>query len=471
MNSDSSPNRPNILWLFCEDVCPWFGCYGDHTIPTPNIDALAASGALFKRCFSPAPVCSPARSGIITGCMPTSIGAHHHQSGRHPNFPQPLPEGVSTLPEIFRDAGYYTYNNGKDDYNFTYDRKDLYAGAYEIVKIYGAHGDGDWKDRAPGQPFFGQITLWGGKNKNLPEHPVTVDNVTVPPYYPDIAEFQNHYVRHYNQLQVTDTEVGAIIQRLKDEGLYDNTIIFFFSDHGYCLLRHKQFLYDGGIHVPLIISGPGVNPGVVREDMVSGIDVAATSLAMAGLEIPASMESENVFAPDFHREAVVSVRDRCDFTVDRMRSVRDERFKYIRNFMTDRPWMQPQYRENTPDFKAWVALHQAGELTPEQSRFVGADRPAEELYDIDADPHETRNLADDPAYRADLERLRAFLDRWIEETNDLGQYPEPPEQHYSMLEHWGDRCADPVFDAAKDVFGWKAGIGCKEHGEVAVGQQ
>jgi len=463
--------RPNILWLLCEDVCPWFGCYGDPTIPTPHIDALAAGGALFQKCFSPAPVCSPARSGIITGCMPTTIGAHQHQSGRSPGFPLHLPEGVRTLPEIFREAGYFTYNNGKDDYNFTYDRRSLYAGDYDDHGIYGFAGNGHWRDRQPGQPFFGQITLWGGKNKGSPPKPVGADDVRVPPYYPDIPEFRNHYQRHYNQLMVTDDEVGAIMDNLVKDGLLDNTFVFFFSDHGYCLLRHKQFLYDGGIHVPLIINGPGIPAGAVREDVVSGIDVAATSLSLAGLGIPSWMESQDLFRPDFHREYVVSVRDRCDFTIERIRSVRTNRFKYIRNFLTDRPLMQPQYRDRTPDYKAWMALRDEGALTPVQEQFVSLSRPAEELYDVLADPDETVNLAGRPEFDEELRRHRGMLEEWICDTGDLGQFPEQPEQLLPMIHHWGARAADPVFVAARRQLGIPEPADSPSHGEVAVGQK
>lgn len=443
-------DRPNILWLFCEDMSPWLSLYGDDTVPTPNLEALARAGTLFRHCYSPAGVCSPVRSGVITGCMPTTIGAHHHQSARNPRFPQHLPDGVRTLPELFREAGYFTYNCGKDDYNFTYDRAKLYSGPYQNAGIYGLHGAGSWRDRAPGQPFFGQITLWAGKNKNLPRAPVDPARVRVDPYYPDIPEFRSQYVRHYNQIMVTDDEVGALLQQLKDDGLYDNTIIFFFSDHGYLLLRHKQFLYDGGIHVPLIIHAPGrpdlLPPAGTRDDLVSTIDVAATSLACAGLEIPSWMESRNVFEPGYHRPYIVAARDRCDFTIERIRAVRTREFKYIRNFMTDRPLMQPQYRDPTPEYKALIRLHQEGALTPVQDQFAAPERPAEELYDLVRDPHETVNLARSPTHASVLKELRGHLDGWIRETNDQGQYPEADGQLLVMLEHWGRRCTDPIFD-------------------------
>ncbi len=441
--------KTNILWLFCEDVCPWMSMFGDDTVETPNLCKLAEDGVVFENCYSPAPVCSPARSGIINGCYPATIGVQNHVSSRI-NEP-PINLDVKSLPQIFKENGYYTYNFGKDDYNFNYKREDLYSGDYVLNGFYGFEGtNGDWSDRGKDQPFFGQITLWGGKNKKPQVKQADPNKVKVNSYYPDTELFKEQYINHYNQIMITDDEVGEIVKRLKDEGLYDNTAIFFFSDHGYCLLRHKQFLYDGGIHVPLIIKLPkGDLKGTIRRDMVSSLDVFATSLSLAGISLPKKSDSKDLFASDYKRDYVVSARDRCDFTIDRIRSVRTNEYKYIRNFMTDRPLMQAQYRDRTPQYKEWFELKEQGKLNENQLKAVMDERPAEELYHLKYDPEELNNLAEKSEYKEILEQMRKDLDEWIEMTGDK-PYQEDDEQLKVLLERWGeDRCINPEYDKLK----------------------
>lgn len=455
--------KPNILWLFCEDLSPWLPMYGDPTVASPNLERLAAAGTVFTRCYSPAPVCSPARSGIITGCMPTTIGVHNHVTARPGEPAQPLPPHVRTLPELLREAGYYTFNFGKDDYNFDYDRHQLYAGPYETIKFYGAHAVGasgretapkdwrsQWRARAPGQPFFGQFTLWGGKNKRQPPTPTDPASVTLPPYYPDLPVFRELIAAHYDHVRITDLEVGEILAALEDDGLLTNTAIFFFGDHGYCLLRHKQFCYEGGVHVPLIAASPGSSllpAGGSRSGLVSSLDVTATTLAAAGLAIPPWMESRDLFAPGYRRDYVISARDRCDFTIDRIRAVRGERFRYIRNFMTDRPLLQPQYRDRSPQYTDFRDYVRAGRASPVQAQLWSAVRPVDELYDLAEDPHETVNLVDNPGCAHILAEMRAILARWIVATGDRGQVPESREQLQAIFERWGaDRCVNPEYD-------------------------
>jgi arylsulfatase A-like enzyme len=460
----SAPSRPpvNVLWLFCEDVCPWMPLFGDATVATPNLARLAARGSVFTRCFAPAGVCSPSRSGVITGCMPTRIGVHQHVSSRtwvgEPAIHLPAP--VRPLPQLFRDAGYYTYNLGKDDYNFAYRREDLYDGPYEVVQFYGpqhaGHGKQDphaslplWRNRSPGQPFFGQVTLWGGKNERPTRRPpVRPEDVRVPPMYPDTPVFRELVAKHYNQIQTTDEEVGEILDALERDGLLEDTAILFFADHGYELLRHKQFLYDGGIHVPLIVAPPprlGRAAGV-SDGLVSSIDVAATSLALAGLPVPEWMQSRDILAPGFHREAVFAARDRCDFTIDRIRAVRTTRHKYIRNLLTDRPLMQPQYRDFDPQFRDYMDAYRSGRMTPAQAAFAGPHRPAEELYDLASDPHEMHNLAADLAQAGTLAALRRMLDAWMQTDCRDADAPEPEQQMRVLLERWGNRCVNPEYD-------------------------
>ncbi|MHC4945824.1 MAG: sulfatase family protein [Planctomycetota bacterium] len=447
------PNRPNVLWIFVEDMCPWLGCYGETLIETPHLDSLAEEGVLFEHCYVTAPVCSPCRSAIITGCMQTTLGLHQHRSSRSKDAPIHLPDHVKTLPEIFRKAGYYTYNHGKDDYNFIYDRSKLYAESIPEKNFYGRMGKGDWSEREPGQPFFGQVTLWGGKNNAKVDEPLDPARVAIPPYYPDCPEYRKQYTHHYDQIRQTDAEVGEIISRLKKDGLFENTIIFFFSDHGFRMPRHKQFCYDGVLHVPLLIAWPGrpekVKPGTKRGDLCSLLDVTATTLALAGLEVPEWMESRNLFSPDFHRNYVIAARDRCDYTIDHIRAVRTKKFKYIRNFLTDRPYLQPQYRDGREYMKVLKQLYEEGKLNAAQSRFVSAERPAEELYDLESDPHEIHDLADDPDRAGTLKEMRALLDRWMKETDDRGQYPESDASLKVILDRWKEKCVNPEFDRVR----------------------
>lgn len=451
------PQRPNILWIFVEDMNPWFSCYGDTVIETPNIDRLARRGARFERAYMPAGVCSATRSAVITGAMQTTFGAHNHRSSRAdfrgqtmgPNYDAiRLPDGVRTLPEVFRGEGYYTFNQGKTDYNFVHDTRDLYhrqngqmnLSRVDLSKLWAGAGD---------RPFFGQIQLRGGKNRPK-QKSVDRDRVEVPPYYPDIPMVREEIAHHYECVLTTDAEVGAILDALERDGLMSRTVVFFFSDHGYRMHRHKQFLYEGGIRVPLIVAGASVPPGMVREDLVSGIDLAQTSLALAGIAAPAHMEGRDVFADGrTARPWVVAARDRCDYTIERIRAIITPRYKYLRNYLTDRPYMQPQYRDPRPVTVALRELAASGELSDAQLQFYGDDKPAEELYDLDADPHEIHNLAPDPQHREALQRHRDILAQWIADTGDRGQAAESEAGLRAVLRRWQDKCENPEYDAVR----------------------
>ncbi|MGI9219616.1 MAG: sulfatase family protein [Woeseiaceae bacterium] len=439
---------PNILWVNIDDQSPWYGTYGHELAQTPKIDALAETGVVFERAYAPSPVCAPSRSSVITGNYNIRIGAHDMRSGRVPEYQIHLPEGATTVPELFRDAGYETYNAGKDDFNFTYQRADLYSIRDPELesaggKNYkGGHGSGDWRDVPDGKPFFGQVQISGGKavDAELPAKlealgytPVNVEAVRVPPQYPDIPAVRKQIAGHYNSIMQSDHELGQLIERLKTEGLWQNTVVIIFSDHGSDLPRSKEYLYHEGLHVPLIIAAPGmqnvVAPGSRRSDIVNLMDISATSLALAGLDAPEYMDAENLFADDYSRDYVFSSADRMSNVIDRVRSVMGERFHYIRNFYTDRPLMNWGYREmyGLYDPDAFSSIHvrrmyEAGELTPEQAAPYGP-RVAEELYDLQTDPDEVVNLAENPEYEAVLVEMRAQLSAWIEDTDDKGQYP------------------------------------------------
>jgi arylsulfatase A-like enzyme len=448
--------RPNILWIVADDISPNLSCYGETLIRTPHIDRLAAEGTRFSRAFTTAPVCSPARSGFITGMYSTSIGAHHHRSGRGELKIQ-LPNGVVPTPARLKAAGYYTCIGsglpdadrrgsgkarknraealGKTDYNFDWD-----ASMYD---------SSDWAGRAAGQPFFMQVQLAGGKlrggddasarklaERAAAELGAATDpaKVVLPPYYPRDPVLLRDWAAYLDAMRFTDRHVGEVIARLEREGILDRTLVIFMSDHGISHARGKQFLYDEGTHIPFIARGPGVPRGKVREDMIESIDVSAVSLAAAGLPLPAGMQARDVLSPAYRpREYVFAARDRCDETVERIRSVRSERFLYIRNFHPLRPHLQPNaYKDGKSIVQALRALHDAHGLDALTERLLfRPQRPAEELYEWKQDHWQVRDLAADPAHRADLEALRARLDRWMAETGDRG--PEPMAMYDSDM--------------------------------------
>lgn len=443
--------RPNVLWIFIEDMSPWIGCYGDevNAKATPAIDSLARGGVKFMRCYVPAPVCSACRSSLITGLYQTTTGLHNHRSSRTKEGAIHLPEGVTTVPQLFRKAGYETFNAGKDDYNFVYDRDDLY------VKGEGKKGNkfAAWRTLPKGKPFFGQIQLGGGKsNTKSVKNKVDPKAETPPPYLPDSPLFQKWHAHHYDTVRKTDGETQMIMNNLKEDGLLENTIIFWFTDHGNNhSLRGKQFCTELGVHVPLIVTGPheALKAGAVRKDLVSALDVTATSLALAGLPIPKNYESRDLFADGFKRDHVISARDRCDYTIDRIRTVRTENFRYIRNFLTDRPLLQPQYRDNRDYTQELRKGHAEGTLPELVDEIFFGPRPKEELYDHRNDPHEIHNLAEDPKFKAELERHRGLLETWIKETDDKGQYPESDAGLREVLNQWKKACVNPEYDRVR----------------------
>jgi arylsulfatase A-like enzyme len=432
--------RPNIVWIIVDDMSANFSSYGEKAIQTPNVDRLAREGARFSKAFVTAPVCSASRSALITGMYQTTIGAHHHRSGRGVEKIH-LPDGVEPVPLLFKRNGYYTAIGGplargdklgKTDYNFEWD-----------PAIYDGN---DWSGRKPGQPFFMQVQLHGGKSreaKNWPEtvrrelgEPTSREVVKLPPYYPNDPVLVDDWARYLDAVRFTDKQVGDVIVRLEKEGILDQTVVVFMTDHGISHARGKQFLYDEGIHVPLVIRGPGVPRGVVRDDLVSHIDIAPTSLALAGVPIPKTMQARNLFSAEgTGRDAVFSARDRCDETVENLRSVRTDRFKYIRNGYPDRPHLQPnRYKDNKAIVKRLRTLHEEGKLDALQETLLFAPaRTKEELYDLQADPFELHNLAGDPSFQEMLEKLRNRLDRWRDETSDLGRRPEPDSMYDSDM--------------------------------------
>ena len=428
--SAATSDRPNILWIIVEDASCHIGPYGETAIETPNIDALAAQGVTFNAAFVTAPVCSASRSAMITGMNQATLGVHNHRSqmgtGKgmgSPAFHDSYRLPVKMLPEQFKQAGYHAANNsgvgqngryGKTDFNFIWSQ----------FKYDGAH----WLDCPSGKPFFAVLQLKGGKSRKVDSGQIDPDSVTLPPYYPDHPVFRKDWADYLGSWLQVDREVGTAMQQLKDAGCLNNTAVFFMTDHGVSHLRGKQYLYDEGIRVPLVVRLPNARfAGSARNDLVTQIDVSATSLALAGVPMEDHIQGRDFLATDYTpRNAVFSARDRCDETVDILRSVRTKRFKYIRNFMSHTSHVQPnRYKDGKEIMKTMKSLHAAGELSPLQARIFDPVRPMEELYDLNRDPHETVNLAGDAKYEKTLLTLRSQLYEHMVSSRDLGLIPEP----------------------------------------------
>ena len=427
--------QPNILWLYQEDLSPWLGCYGYEIQKghTPTIDAMAERGVRFSRAFVPAPVCSICRSAIITGASQIRFGAHEHRS-RRGEASKPLPEGMKTIADLMTEQGYFCFNVGKTDYNFEH--------AKVFTPIPKKSSQYPWRERPEGKPFFGQIQLKGGKiNTKKFANKCDRSKVTIPPDYPQDDIYREVVAEHFDSARKDDGIIEKILERLDEDGLTDSTIVVYFSDHGANnLVRHKQQPTEGGSHVPFIITGPSpwVPAPSVRDDLVSMLDLSATTLAWAGISQPKWMEGQDLFGEKLvPREFVATARDRCDHTIDRIRSIRTDRFRFTRNYMLDRVLLQPQFRDPKPFV---VSLHKAyadGSLDPKLSEIYFGERPFEELYDVKADPHQLKNLIDDPEYADQAARHRKLLDGWLAK-GDTGAGEEPEiELKMASNKKWG----------------------------------
>lgn len=396
-------DRPNILWITIEDWSPDLSCYGTAGIQTPNVDKLASEGIRYETAFTTAPVCSASRSAMMTGFHQNYIGAHQHRTANK----KPLPHGVRPIPHLMADAGYFTcLMSWKIDVNFLPDDHDgLFMGK-------------DWNERKEGQPFFARITFADTHRqwKRDPQRPIDPADVELPPYYPDTEFVRRDWATGLEQMQLVDRQVGKLLQRLDDEGLADNTLVFFIGDHGRCHIRGKQFLYDEGTQVPMILRWPGkVPPGQVNSDLVMAIDICATVLEAAGVQPPVPLHGSSLLGDEVkNREYVFAARDAMDKTHDAMRSIRSKDHKLILNLMPERAYCQLcQYKESAyPVLAEMNVLNLEGKLTPEQAAFMSSTKPPIELFDLNKDPHEVHNVADDPAYGLIKTKLLAELDNW-----------------------------------------------------------
>jgi len=458
MTAAKHRQKPNIIWIMAEDICPDLGCYGRPAVETPNLDRLAGEGVRFTNAFVTSPVCSPSKSALITGVQQISIGAHNHRT----LYKKPLPSHIKPITDYLREAGYFTAAGCgfpyRDDLNFEY--SNLYDG-------------NDWSYRKDGQPFFARIKLSVTHRpfKRDSKNPVDPKSVKIPPYYPDTPLVRRDWADYLESIQIMDRQAGEVMKRLDKEGLSENTVVIFSSDHGRCHVRGKQWLYDGGLHIPLIIRWPDrLGPNRVCDDLISSIDISVAILSIAGIDVPAYMHGRPFLGKKaVKRDAVFAARDRCDGVVDRIRCVRTKKFKYIRNFMPDTPYTTfGHYKEfRYPALHVLREYHKKGKLTAPQAAFMAKRKPVEELYDIRKDPYEINNLATDSQYAAVLAKLRVRLDKWLEDTNDMGSVPESEEflaklrkmREKKYADKWKKRGIKPHAAPQTHVLWWKKHLG------------
>ncbi|MCS5491396.1 sulfatase family protein [Algoriphagus limi] len=431
------PERPNIVWIVVEDMSPeHLESYGGTGGKTPNLNALAAESLQYQNAFSTAGVCAPSRAALITGAYQTSIGAHHMRTtgmsanaldAYPPGFKSynvVLPEGMWPYPVHLRMAGYYVTNNVKEDYQFR----------SPVMMWDESSRNAHWRNRPDkNQPFFSifnfmtthesQVWVREGQDSLL----VNPKDVTVPPVYPDDSLTRRTLARFITNVMRMDQQVGEVIAQLKEDGLYENTIIFFYSDHGDGMPYFKRELYDRGLKVPLLVKAPWLEGGTKTDELVSFVDFGPTVLSLSGVQIPESMQGQAFLGAQKAepRKYVYAARDRMDSEYDRVRAVSDGRFKYIRNYMPEKPnYQNIQYRLNNPLMVHLLDLNEKGLLNENQARWFAQSKPEEELYDTQSDPWEFTNLAGNPDYAEKLAELRKAHEDWVVEYGDKGALNE-----------------------------------------------
>jgi arylsulfatase A-like enzyme len=432
LKEQQNSDRPNILWITCEDITTMLGCYGDPLASTPNIDNLASKGVLFKNAYSTAPVCSPARSCLVSGVYATSLGTQNLRS----DFI--IPGFIRTLPHLLREEGYYCSNNYKEDYNF-----------YDSTIWDESSHDAHWRNRPTGKPFFSvfnfetthQSQIFGDDesfyNKYgrllTDEERTKPEEINLQPYFFDSPEVRKLWARYYDLVTIMDRSVGDILKQLEEDGLHENTIVFFYSDHGTGMPRAKRALYNSGVKVPFIVYVPEkykhilpYPPGSETEDIVSFVDLPPTILNFLGITIPGYMQGKPFLGESVEgREFAFASSDRVDEAFEISRTVKSKKFSYIRNFLPHLPLIQPNYYTDQSEImQELLRLKGITEMTEEQRSMWLPRRFPEELFDLENDPFETNNLAADPAYRDVLLKMRSELRGWLIETHDTGLIPE-----------------------------------------------
>jgi N-sulfoglucosamine sulfohydrolase len=462
--SYAQQEKPNIIWIVCEDISPFIGAYGNKELHTPNIDKLAQEGVRYNHVYSTAGVCAPSRSAIITGMYQTSIGTQHMRTAGDPKYqPVPsysavIPEYVKCFPEYLRKAGYYCTNNYKQDYQFE-----------PPVTVWDENGmQASFRNRPNGTPFFSifnfstthESMLFPRKDSLL----VDPAKLTVPPIYPDTKLVREDIARLYSNIMILDKQVGELIQMLKDDGVYENSIIFFYSDHGGALPWMKREVLERGTHIPMIIRFPNGKQTGMNNDLVSAIDFAPAVLSLAGIKVPTYMQGQDFLGtqkPKTPRRYVFAARDRMDTEYDRVRMVRDSRYRYLYNYMPEKPYYQQiRFRMNVPMMKEILQMREEGKLDSFQASWFKT-KPVEELYDVNRDPYELVNLAENETYKAKLTELRTAFQQWTKEVGDKAAIPER-----EMIRQMWNGKDEPPFTAAPKVVKTKNGLklSCETNG-------
>jgi uncharacterized sulfatase len=452
--------KPNLLWISTEDLSPDLGCYGDTYAVTPNIDKFAAQSVRYANVYTHAPVCAPSRSGIITGMYPTTIGTHQMRCKGVP------PAYVKCFSEYLRAAGYYCTNNVKTDYQF-----DPPLTAWDECSAK-AH----WRNREKNQPFFAIFNITTthesqirNRSKEMlqrienlsPQEKHDPDKAVLPPYYPDMPVVRQDWAQYYDIITLMDKQAGDILKQLEDDGLAEDTIVWFWGDHGRGLPRGKRWIYDSGIKVPLIIRVPrkirklampanpdAIEGGMVNDDLITFVDFAPTMLSLAGVKIPRHIQGSAFLGSQRAkpRQYIFAARDRMDEAYDIIRAVRDKRYKYIRNYMPHITYGQDvEYMNQMPTMQEMRRLNAEGKLVGPQKNYFIETKPVEELYDTVSDPHEVKNLADDPQYKDVLERMRKVHREWMKESRDVGLVPEPEFDEMKWPGGEWQKTAEPYF--------------------------
>jgi arylsulfatase A-like enzyme len=425
----NSQEKPNILWIVCEDQSLFFSSYGDSIAKTPNIDELALEGTVYENFYAVSPVCAPSRSSIITGMYPTTIGTHNMRAfknnsdsiNHHTNLPiysAVAKRKVQFFTEILRANGYYCSNNSKQDYNM-----EMSPLAWDE-----SNKDAHWKNKKENQPFFSvfnfnichESKIW----KNHKQHPSEeINKIILPPFFPKNDIIKNDFVTNYKNIEKLDEQIGKLINQLKNDGLYDKTIIFFYSDHGGPFPRYKRSIYDTGLKCPLIIKWDEKTNGKRNNQMISFIDLAPTIIELSGVKAPENMEGVSFYNSE-NRDYIFAATERFDEYTDKRRCVRNKEFKVIINYDTNSSIMKPvSYRQKMKTMRVLDSLNDLKKNTISMENWYKKTKPKYELYDIVNDPYELNNLYENKDYDSVFNELKKSLDNWMDES-DYGNITE-----------------------------------------------
>jgi len=491
----SLPERPNFLWLVTEDMSAYLPPFGDSTIVTPNLSRLAKEGVIYPNLFSTSGVCAPSRAAITTGMYPSSIGANHMRTTSYtevtglPAYGAVPPPEVKMISELLRKEGYYCTNNYKTDYQFKAPKT-----AWNESGPY-AH----WRNRGEDQPFFSVVNFTETHESGLfepyghryieqrhyqlgdrsfkwkegrmpeeetPKHISKDTKFNIPPYLPDTEIVERDMWKMYNNIAEMDSQLGAVLKQLEDDGLLENTIIFFYGDHGGTMPRQKRLIYDSGLNTPMIVRFPHkANAGSKDDRLISFVDFAPTLLSLINTEPRKYMQGQ-AFLGEFkaknEREYIYAAADRFDEFTDAIRAVRNNRFKYIRNYRPEQGYYLPiDYRENIPTMQELLRLRDAGKLDSVQALWFGTTKPVHELYDCEIDPHEINNLAENPDYADTLEELSSELNNWI---TKIGDQPNLPEGELLKQLWKGEKVQPVTLQPSVDINKSSVSIACNTEG-------